>query len=130
MISPGNRKFILCQLNEITPENPNGIAYDVTTKRLKRVMTGSCYDGSSDFKWIKEHSPLGGSLDIYEIGSVANFEKLPGKSPFEVIDETLYGKEKFKTLKEKIDWVCNNFEGTQQTVESDSEWRNRIRGHV
>lgn len=125
----GNRKFILCQLNEITPENPNGIAYDVTTKRLKRVMTGTCYDGSSDFKWIKEHSPLGGSLDVYEIGSVANFEKLPGKSPFEVIDETLYGKEKFKTLKEKIDWVCDNFERTQQSVESDSEWENRIRGN-
>ena len=124
-----NRKFILCQLNEITPENPNGIAYDVTTKRLKRIMTGSCYDGSSDFKWIKEHSPLGGSLDVYEIGSVANFEKLPGKSPFEVIDETLYGKEKFKTLKEKIDWVCDNFERTQQSVESDSEWENRIRGN-
>lgn len=125
----GNRKFILCQLNEITPENPNGIAYDVTTKRLKRVMTGTCYDESSDFKWIKEHSPLGGSLDVYEIGSVANFEKLPGKSPFEVIDETLYGKEKFKTLKEKIDWVCDNFERTQQSVESDSEWENRIRGN-
>lgn len=125
----GNRKFILCQLNEITLENPNGIAYDVTSKRLKRVMTGSCYDGSSDFKWIKEHSFLGGSLDVYEIGSVANFEKLPGKSPFDVIDETLYGKEKFKTLKEKIDWVCNNFEGTQQSVESDSEWGNRIRGN-
>lgn len=125
----GNRKFILCQLNEITPENPNGIAYDVTAKRLKRVMTGTCYDGSSDFKWIKEHSPLGGSLDVYEIGSVANFEKLPGKSPFEVIDETLYGKEKFKTLKEKIDWVCDNFERTQQSVESDSEWENRIRGN-
>ena len=36
----GNRTFILCQLNEITDENPNGVALDVTSKRLKRIMTG------------------------------------------------------------------------------------------
>ena len=38
--------FILVQLNEITPDTPNGIAYDVTSKRLKRIMTGKCYDGN------------------------------------------------------------------------------------
>jgi len=31
----GNRTFILCQLNEKTDTTPNGIAYDVTRKRLK-----------------------------------------------------------------------------------------------
>lgn len=46
----GKRTFILCQLNEITDSTPNGIAYDVTSKRLKRIMTGECYDGSKDFK--------------------------------------------------------------------------------
>ena len=113
----GNRKFILCTNNEITDKNPNGIAYDVTTKRLKRTMTGSCYDGSTDFAWIKSNKPLGGSLDVYEIAEVANFEASEGKTPFDVIDETLYGKEKFKTIQEKIEWVCNNFEKTQKKME-------------
>ncbi|MBO4933724.1 MAG: site-specific DNA-methyltransferase [Clostridia bacterium] len=122
---PGNRRFILCQINEITPENPNGIAYDVTTKRLKRTMTGSCYDGSTDFKWIKDNAPLGGSLDVYEIAEVANFESVPGQTAFDVIDETLYGQERFSALKEKIEWVCRNFEGTQKILVSDADWKKR-----
>ena len=32
----GNRQFILCTNNETTEINPNGIAYDVTSKRLKK----------------------------------------------------------------------------------------------
>lgn len=122
----GNRRFILCQANERTDKTPNGIAYDVTTKRLKRTMSGNCYDGSNDFKWLETHSPLGGSLDVYEIEEVANFEKVKGKSPFEVIDETLYGQEKFDTLKAKIEWICDNFEGTQKIIENDSEWKTRV----
>ncbi|MBP5318836.1 MAG: site-specific DNA-methyltransferase, partial [Paludibacteraceae bacterium] len=43
----GNRTFILCLLNEKTDTTPNGIAYDVTSKRLKRIMTGECYDGTN-----------------------------------------------------------------------------------
>ena len=122
----GNRRFILCTLNEKTDKTPNGIAYDVTTKRLKRTMTGSCYDGSTDFKWIQDHNALGGSLDVYEIDEVANFENVPGQTPFEVIDETLYGQERFSTLKEKIEWVCRNFEGTQKVLESDADWMKRL----
>lgn len=110
----GNRTFILCQLNEKTDTTPNGIAYDVTSKRLKRVMTGECYDGTSDFDWIKKNKPYGGNLDVYEIESVSNFEWTEGKTPFDVIDETLYGKEKFKTLREKIEWVCQNFSNAQK----------------
>lgn len=124
----GNRKFILCTNNEITSTTPNGIAYDVTTKRLKRTMTGECYDGSKDFKWLEKHKPLGGSLDVYEIASVSNAEKVAGKTAFDVIDEILYDKEKFKTLKEKIEWVCENFDGTQKMIESDVEWKKRIEG--
>lgn len=124
----GRRRFILCQSNEITDTTPNGIALDVTTKRLKRTMTGECYDGSKDFKWLEKHKPLGGSLDVYEIASVSNAEKVAGKTAFDVIDETLYDKEKFKTLKEKIEWVCENFDGTQKMIESDVEWRKRIEG--
>lgn len=112
----GRRTAILCQINEVTSENPNGIAYDVTTKRLKRVMTGSCYDGSTDFAWIKDNEPLGGSLDVYEIESVSNSEHVCGKTPFDVIDETLYGKEKFTSLEDKVKWVCENFEATQDSL--------------
>lgn len=112
----GNRVAILCQINEITDENPNGIALDVTSKRLKRVMTGICYDGTNDFVWLKDNEPLGGSLDVYEIKSVSNAEHVCGKTPFDVIDETLYGKEKFDTLEDKIRWVCENFEVTQDKL--------------
>lgn len=122
----GNRRFILCTNNEITDVNPNGIALDVTSKRLKRVMSGECYDGNKDFKWLEKNSPLGGSLDVYDIATVSNSEHLAGKTPFDVIDETLYGKEKFVSLREKIEWVCNNFDGTQKMVESDSEWKRRL----
>ena len=124
----GHRRFILCTNNEITSTTPNGIALDVTTKRLKRTMTGECYDGSKDFKWLEKHNPLGGSLDVYDIAAVSNSEKVAGKTAFDVIDETLYGKEKFTTFKEKIEWVCENFDGTQKMVESDAEWKKRIEG--
>ena len=113
----GNRQYICVQLNEITDITPNGIVYDVTSKRLKRVMTGKCYDGSSDFEWIKKHEALGGNLDVYNIAEVANFANTEGKTPFDVIDETLYGKEKFSSIQEKIEWVCSNFEHTQKRLE-------------
>ena len=113
----GNRKFILCQLNEKTNTTQNGIAYDVTTKRLKRIMTGECYDGSKDFEWNEKNDPLGGSLDVYEIDTVANNESKSGQSAFDVIDETLYGKEKFTDLHDKISWVCSNFEHCQKGLE-------------
>ncbi len=121
----GNRTFILCQLNEQTDTTPNGIAYDVTVKRLKRIMTGSCYDGTTDFKWAQSNTPYGGNLDVYEIDHVSNFEYTEGKSPFEVIDETLYGQKPFATLREKIEWVCNRFANTQKRVENNHEWAQR-----
>ena len=112
----GNRTFILCQLNEKTETTPNGIAYDVTSKRLKRIMTGECYDGSKDFKWAEENDPYGGKLDVYEIAEVSNASAIQGQTPFDVIDETLYGKERFTSAKEKIEWVCKNFVQTQMSV--------------
>lgn len=115
----GNREFILCTNNEITELNPNGIAYDVTSKRLKRVMSGSCYDGSNDFDWLKNHTPLGENLDVFDIAEVSNFEATEGKTPFDVIDERLYGKDKFENIKDKIEWVCENFESTQKQLEEN-----------
>ncbi len=112
----GKRQFILATANEITDTTPNGIVNDVTSKRLKRVMTGECYDGTKDFKWNEKNKPLGDTLDVYDIATVANFESTKDKTPFDVIDETLYGQEKLG-VKEKIKWVCENFEGTQKTLE-------------
>lgn len=109
----GNRKFILCTNNEKTDNNPNGIAYDVTSKRLKRVMTGCCYDRNSDFEWIKKNDPLGDNLDVYEIEKVSNIEQEKGKNPLDVIDETLYDEVKM-TPKDKINWMCRNFSITQR----------------
>lgn len=117
----GNRQFILCQLNEKTDTTPNGIAYDVTSKRLKRVMTGECYDGTKSFKWAEENMPYGGNLDVYEIATVHNSNAIEGQTPFDVIDETLYGREKFTTLREKVDWVCGNFAHTQKWID-DNDW--------
>lgn len=122
----GNRTFILCTNNEITATNPNGIAYDVTSKRLKRVMSGECYDGNKEFDWIKNNEPYGDNLDVYEIEKVANFESSENKTPFDVIDETLYGLDKFTSIKDKIDWVCNNFEHTQRNLEPDEAWKERL----
>jgi adenine-specific DNA-methyltransferase len=114
----GKRQFILVNVNEITDTTPNGIVYDVTSKRLKRVMTGECYDGTRDFKWNEKNQPLGGNLDVYDIATVANFEATEGSTPFEVIDETLYGQEKLG-VQEKIQWVCEHFEHTQKKLSEE-----------
>jgi len=113
----GTREFIGVTSNEITPMNPAGIAVDVTTKRLKRVMTGKCYDGTSDFEWVKKNKPYGDNLDVLNIEEISNFQAVEGATPFDVIDETLYGVYKFDTVKEKIEWVCDNFEATQKRIE-------------
>ena len=121
----GKRICILCTNNEITEKTPHGIALDVTAPRLKRIMTGTCYNkskeypfytGCKDFAWIKDNKKLGGSLDVYEIESVSNAEHICGKTPFDDIDETLYGKEEFKNIEDKIRWVCENFEATQDKL--------------
>lgn len=112
----GDRQFILVTNNEITKDNPNGIAYDVTSKRLKRVMTNEDYDGSKDFDWARKYQPLGDNLLAVDIVEVANFEATEGKTPFDVIDEMLYGKEKL-SVNEKIEWVAKNFEQTQKRLE-------------
>lgn len=128
----GNRTFILCTNNEIPSSeknnknevsdnyDPKGIAWSVTSKRLKRVMTGTCYDGSTDFDWIKKNQALGDNLDVYTIESVSNKEQTVGKSPFDVIDETLYGEPKL-TPKDKIKWVCENFSVTQKYLDNKKE---------
>lgn len=120
-----NNTFILCQLNEKTDETPLGIAYEVTSKRLKRIMTGACYDGSTS-TWNNNNNPLGGSLDVYEIETVSDSEHIAGKTAFDVIDETLYGKSKFERLEDKIQWVCEHFEVTEKSIESDKEWHKRV----
>lgn len=112
----GNRQFILITNNEVTDKNPNGIAYDVTSRRLKRVMDGKDYDGTDNFKWLEKNKPLGGNLLALDIAEVANFESSEGKTAFDVIDETLYGQDKLG-VNEKIEWVAKNFEQTQKRLQ-------------
>ncbi len=139
-IAEGNNTYILCQLNENLDETlriatgtaktiienqikicdkikrPHELS-EITAERLRRVMLGESLDGTKDFPWLEDHTPYGGNLDVYEIANVANFACEPGQTPFDVIDETLYGKKKFTTVKEKIDWVCRNFDKTQKYLE-------------
>ncbi len=112
----GNRQFILVTNNEVTDNNPNGIAYDVTSRRLKRVMTGEDYDGDDNFKWIKKNKPYGDNLLVVDLTEVSNREAIEGKTAFDAIDETLYGQEKLG-VNEKIEWVAKNFEQTQKRLE-------------
>lgn len=113
----GRRRFLLCTNNEITDTTPGGIAADVTCRRLKRVMTGCCYDGSRDFERARRgEAPLGGALEVCEIAEVPNNEAAEGRSPFDVIDETLYGRQRFASVREKVEWVCANFEMTQRDL--------------
>ena len=114
----GQRQFILCTNNEKTDKTPNGIAYDVTSKRLKRIMDGKCYDNSCDFKWIQsaDSKPYGGSLEVYEVKKIHNSDQTNAKSPFDVINEENYGLSKFDNIKDKIKWVCQNFEFTQKIL--------------
>lgn len=113
--SGGNRTFILCTNNDTT-DTENGIGYDVTSKRLKRIMTGKCYDGSDAFQWIKENQAYSDSLDVYDICSVSNMNVETGKTAFDVIDERNYDIQSFKDTMEKVNWVCNNFENTQKFI--------------
>jgi len=113
----GTRQFILATANEITSTTPNGVVADVTSKRLKRVMTGECYDGTNNFEWANKNAPLGDNLLVLYIAEVFNREAVAGKTAFDVIDETLYGKEKFTTVQEKVEWLCDNFEVTQKRLE-------------
>lgn len=112
----GSRQFILVTNNEVTDSNPNGIAYDATSRRLKRVMTGEDYDGENKFKWLEKNKPLGDNLLVVDLAEVANFEATEGKTAFDVIDETLYGQGQLG-VNEKIEWVAKNFEQTQKRLE-------------
>ncbi|EAK0952048.1 site-specific DNA-methyltransferase [Campylobacter lari] len=110
----GNRQFILVTNNEITDLNPNGIALDVTSKRLKRIMSGECYDESKDFKWLEKNTPYGDSLEVSEIENIASSDH----SVFEKIDEKLYGKD-FENIHDKIEWICKEFELTCRKIEGE-----------
>lgn len=113
----GSRTFILCTNNEVTETNPNGIAYDVTSKRLKRVMSGECYDGTNDFPWLRDHKPYMDNLNVYEIDKVSKTETSFGETAFDKIDETCYGLPRFECATGKIEWVCQNFENATKFLE-------------
>jgi adenine-specific DNA-methyltransferase len=66
-IDGGSRKFIMCDINEKTLSTPNGIVNDVTSKRLKRIMSGHCYDGSLNYKWLEQNKPYYDNLYVFDV---------------------------------------------------------------
>ena len=118
----GSRKFILCTNNE---KEDGYIAETVTSKRLKRIMTGECYDGSNDFDWLKKNEPYGNNLEVIEIKEISPTVKTRGETPFDIIDENLYDISPFENKKDKIDWICTHFKNTMKDIESDKEYQKR-----
>ena len=121
----GNRRFILCTNNEITTTNPSGIAYDVTAKRLKRIMTGECYDSTKNFKWLDNNEPYGNNLEVTEISEISPTVSEKDNTPFDVIDESLYGILPFDKKEDKINWICTYFKNTMKGIESDKKYCER-----
>ncbi len=132
-IDGGKRRCILVTNNEITATNPNGIAIDVSAKRLKRIMTGCCYDGSADFEWVKKNAPYNDGLAVYEIAEVdksALDEK--GENIFTAIDERNYALDAqsydldengcFKFAHDKALWIADKFAPTLTQLETNAEY--------
>lgn len=113
----GHRKCILCTNNEKSPLNRNGIAIDVTTRRLKRIMCGMDYNGDNNFEWLENNTPYLDNLNVYEIDSIANMDP----DIFSKIDEAAYGLDRFNNTSDKIEWVCKNFEKTQKNIKEDNK---------
>lgn len=137
-IDGGNRKFILTQLDEnldmsletakseraitilknqiefCNKIQRNHLLSEITCERMHRLMTGKSICENLNYTFEK---PFYDNLDVYNIAEVSNKESTPGKSAFEVIDETLYGLPKFDNIKDKVEWVVNNFENTQFKLE-------------
>ncbi len=111
----GKRQFILVTNNEKTDINQNGIAYDVTSKRLKRVMTGKCYDGIDSFKWLEKNKPYGDGLEVTEINQIPS----NSQNVFNKIDEKLYNKDFQGNIHDKIEWICSEFEITCRKIEEE-----------
>ncbi|MCL2085581.1 site-specific DNA-methyltransferase [Candidatus Saccharibacteria bacterium] len=95
---------------------------EIAAERLRRVMTGKDFTGKR-IAWAVKNKPLGGNLDVYNVTMTSPYSN----EPFEMIDETLYGQEKLEAAG-KIKWVCENFDGTQASTETDSDYRKRVGG--
>ena len=124
----GNRECILVTNNEITDINPNGIAVDVTAKRLKRIMSGECYDGSKNFKWREKNEPYKDNLEVFRIEKVSKYAQESDKSVLEVIDESAYGLIEFDSIHEKAKWIAKNFDITLKELENDKAYKMRQKG--
>ena len=129
----GKRKFILVQLPENLESDsknqtvlnqielldsyglPRNLAY-VTADRIRRIMLGQGYDGRKDFDWIKENEAYGNSLDVYDIEEYSVYDP----SVFKKIHEEYYGLPKFENIRDKIEWVCKNFEKVARKISDAS----------
>ena len=103
----------------------NGIALKVTTKRLKRIMSGCCYDGSKDFEWLKKNEPYKDNLEVLQIAKISTKAQEKGQNPLDLIDECAYDLPKFKSIHEKAKWLYDNFKACVKECESDEAYINR-----
>jgi len=123
----GSRTVILCTLDEeiepTTQTSVNAIEIldnlklpkiisSITHERLRRIMTGKTILNSSSFEWIEKNKPYLDSLEVLEFKEKSIFDE----KVFNEIDETLYGIEKFKNIKDKIKWVSENFEKVARSL--------------
>jgi len=119
----GNRSFILVQLPELleldskNPTTQNAIKIldkeglphsldNITVERLRRIMKGETYTHQKNYEWISKNKAYGNSLNVFNIKEVSIFDS----SIFDIIKEENYGLEAFNSTKEKVEWVCTNFE--------------------
>ena len=146
----GKRKCILVTNNEFESGkgkyesgitngklDERGIALKVTTKRLKRIMSGCCYDGSADFEWLKKNEPYKDGLAVYEIATIEKFAlgKEKGENIFSAIDERNYALDRktydldengrFKFAHDKALWIADKFAITLTQLENDEEYVKR-----
>ncbi len=87
----------------------------MTSKRLKRVMTGKCYDGIDSFKWLEKNKPYGDGLEVTEINQIPS----NSQNVFNKIDEKLYNKDFQGNIHDKIEWICSEFEITCRKIEEE-----------
>ena len=63
------------------------------------------------------------NLEVTEINPIESVVKIDQTSPFEKIDEMLYGLPKFESINAKAEWVCKHFKVTRSKIEGDAEYR-------
>lgn len=99
----GKRQFILCDLQEI--------AIPITLERLKTIMQ---FKNDKSTPWLTQRSNkvYGDSLNVYELKEISSLTE----DIFNLINPIDYDVQVIN-LKEKINWICQNFEKVAKKIE-------------